>query len=391
MAMLRRNLASIFFYFFFLLNILFFVRVSARKSGAKFSRGPNRKRHHGDNVTALFIFGDSFLDAGNNNYINTTTFDQANFRPYGETFFGFPTGRFSDGRLISDFIAEYAKLPLIPPFLKPGISKENVYGVNFASAGAGALVETFKGSVISLKTQLDHYKKVEKMWRRRYGKEEAKKRISRAVHLVSIGSNDYLSPFLTNRLSLIPRSKSRHVGMVMGNLTAFIREIYKIGGRKFGVLNVPDLGCLPVMRVLKPEKDGSCIGEASSLATMHNKALSKLLFQLEEQLKGFKFSSLDMNSSLGLRMRYPSRFGFKEGEGACCGAGEYRGVFSCGGKRLVKEFELCENPNDYVFWDSIHFTEKTYEQIATLFWDGEREANSLAVGPYSIKKLFQIP
>ncbi|XP_010552194.1 PREDICTED: GDSL esterase/lipase 5 isoform X2 [Tarenaya hassleriana] len=351
MAMLRRNLASIFFYFFFLLNILFFVRVSARKSGAKFSRGPNRKRHHGDNVTALFIFGDSFLDAGNNNYINTTTFDQANFRPYGETFFGFPTGRFSDGRLISDFIAEYAKLPLIPPFLKPGISKENVYGVNFASAGAGALVETFKGSVISLKTQLDHYKKVEKMWRRRYGKEEAKKRISRAVHL----------------------------------------EIYKIGGRKFGVLNVPDLGCLPVMRVLKPEKDGSCIGEASSLATMHNKALSKLLFQLEEQLKGFKFSSLDMNSSLGLRMRYPSRFGFKEGEGACCGAGEYRGVFSCGGKRLVKEFELCENPNDYVFWDSIHFTEKTYEQIATLFWDGEREANSLAVGPYSIKKLFQIP
>ena len=55
---------------------------------------------------ALFIFGDSFLDAGNNNYINTTTLDQANFWPYGETYFKFPTGRFSDGRLVSDFIGE---------------------------------------------------------------------------------------------------------------------------------------------------------------------------------------------------------------------------------------------------------------------------------------------
>lgn len=138
-------------------------------------------------VAGLFIFGDSILDAGNNNYINTTTLDQANFFPYGRTFFRFPTGRFSDGRLISDFIgekqffftwafllqvnqcilsinmyvyivwsrplfyvymcvAEYAKLPLIPPFLRPG-NHQYEYGVNFASGGAGALVETFNGQV----------------------------------------------------------------------------------------------------------------------------------------------------------------------------------------------------------------------------------------------------
>lgn len=53
---------------------------------------------------ALFIFGDSLFDPGNNNFINTTTSLQANFSPYGETFFKFPTGRFSDGRLIPDFI-----------------------------------------------------------------------------------------------------------------------------------------------------------------------------------------------------------------------------------------------------------------------------------------------
>lgn len=59
-----------------------------------------------ENHAAFFIFGDSFLDAGNNNYINTTTLDQANFWPYGQTHFRFPTGRFSDGRLVSDFIGK---------------------------------------------------------------------------------------------------------------------------------------------------------------------------------------------------------------------------------------------------------------------------------------------
>lgn len=59
--------------------------------------------------TALFIFGDSLFDVGNNNYINTTTLDQANFWPYGETYFKSPTGRFSDGRLITDFIGTVSR------------------------------------------------------------------------------------------------------------------------------------------------------------------------------------------------------------------------------------------------------------------------------------------
>jgi hypothetical protein len=53
---------------------------------------------------SLFIFGDSYFDAGNNNYINTTTGFQANIGPYGESFFKYSTGRASDGRIIPDFI-----------------------------------------------------------------------------------------------------------------------------------------------------------------------------------------------------------------------------------------------------------------------------------------------
>ena len=52
---------------------------------------------------AMFVFGDSLYDPGNNNYIQTIF--KANFPPYGESYFRVPTGRPSDGRLIPDFIS----------------------------------------------------------------------------------------------------------------------------------------------------------------------------------------------------------------------------------------------------------------------------------------------
>ncbi|CAK9179833.1 unnamed protein product [Ilex paraguariensis] len=338
--------------------------------------------HRAEKPPFFFIFGDSFLDSGNNNYINTTTLDQSNFWPYGETYFRFPTGRFSDGRLVSDFIAEYAKLPLIPPFLQPGLHRYN-NGVNFASAGAGALVETFQGAVINLQTQLRYYKKLVARLSKGLGNAQAKMTISGAVYLFSIGTNDYVSPFVTNSTILKSFSNSEYIGMVIGNVTSAIKEIYRSGGRKFGFLNLGSLGCSPGLRILKPQNKGGCLEEASVLAELHNKALSKLLLKMEMQLHGFKYSLYDFNNNLRQRMNHPSKFGFKEGKIACCGTGDFRGIFSCGGKRPVTEFQLCDNPKEHVFWDSYHLTERVYKQMADQMWAENSK------GPYNLKTLFQ--
>lgn len=54
---------------------------------------------------AFFIFGDSTVDSGNNNFIDTIPENKADYKPYGlNGFFHEPTGRFSDGRVIVDFI-----------------------------------------------------------------------------------------------------------------------------------------------------------------------------------------------------------------------------------------------------------------------------------------------
>lgn len=92
--------------------LLITISFSSNINGLILSSHQHHHKHH--SPTSLFIFGDSFLDVGNNNYINTSTLDQANFWPYGITFFHFPTGRFSDGRLISDFIGIY--FITFPPF-----------------------------------------------------------------------------------------------------------------------------------------------------------------------------------------------------------------------------------------------------------------------------------
>ncbi|XP_057471149.1 GDSL esterase/lipase At1g29670-like [Actinidia eriantha] len=53
-------------------------------------------------VSCFFIFGDSLVDNGNNNDLDTTA--KANYAPYGVDFPDGPTGRFSNGRNMADII-----------------------------------------------------------------------------------------------------------------------------------------------------------------------------------------------------------------------------------------------------------------------------------------------
>jgi hypothetical protein len=55
---------------------------------------------------SIFSFGDSFADTGNNPVVFQwySIFDPVTRPPYGTTFFGRPTGRNGDGRLIIDFV-----------------------------------------------------------------------------------------------------------------------------------------------------------------------------------------------------------------------------------------------------------------------------------------------
>ena len=89
-------------------------------------------------IPAVIVFGDSSVDAGNNNQISTVL--KSNFAPYGRDFYGGrATGRFSNGRVPPDFISEaFGLRPFVPADLAPMYNISHfAVGVCFASAGTG--------------------------------------------------------------------------------------------------------------------------------------------------------------------------------------------------------------------------------------------------------------
>ncbi|KAG6421013.1 hypothetical protein SASPL_117560 [Salvia splendens] len=94
---------------------------------------------------ASFIFGDSLVDAGNNNYLQTLS--KADITPNGIDFKasgGNPTGRYTNGRTIGDIVGEELGEPRYAlPFLAPNTTGRAIlYGVNYASGGGGILNAT---------------------------------------------------------------------------------------------------------------------------------------------------------------------------------------------------------------------------------------------------------
>uniref|UniRef100_M1A8K8 GDSL esterase/lipase 5 n=1 Tax=Solanum tuberosum TaxID=4113 RepID=M1A8K8_SOLTU len=338
-------------------------------------------------LPALFVFGDSILDVGNNNYINTTTQFQANWSPYGETFFKSPTGRPCDGRLISDFIAEFANLSLIPAFFEIGTDKF-LHGVNFASSGSGCLVETNRGIVIDLQTQLTHFNEVVELLVNKLGSQQSQQLLTDAVYMFSTGSNDYAFPYLTNPKKF-PFPKEQFSEMVLGNFTAILQAIYNKGGRKFIIFTLPPEGCSPGGRAFNAQiggKSGECMQELSGLLEMHSNALPKRLTQLQQNFKGFNFTLFDLYKLFTQRIDNPSKYGFNVSIEACCGTGAFKGINSCGGKRQVKDYELCKNVTDYVFFDASHPTETANQQFAQLLWNGTTDV----IAPHNLKSFFQL-
>lgn len=65
-------------------------------------------------VPANFVFGDSLVEVGNNNYI--ASLSKCNYVPFGIDFGGRPTGRFTNGRTIVDIIGKFLSLLLLHAF-----------------------------------------------------------------------------------------------------------------------------------------------------------------------------------------------------------------------------------------------------------------------------------
>ena len=58
--------------------------------------------------------------------------------------------------------------------------------------------------------------------------------------------------------------------------------------------------------------------------------------------------------------------GFSDVSNACCGGGTLGGLKQCG----REGYKICNNPNEFMFWDFYHPTERTYHLMSKALWNG---------------------
>ncbi|KGN49276.1 GDSL esterase/lipase At5g45960 [Cucumis sativus] len=314
----------------------------------------------------ILVFGDSTVDPGNNNYIPTLF--RSNFPPYGRDFFNHqPTGRFTNGRLTTDYIASYAGIKeYVPPYLDPNLEmKELLSGVSFASAGSGfdPLTSTIS-NVISMSSQLELLKEYKKRVESGIGKNRTEAHMKKAVYVISAGTND----FVVNYFLLPFRRKSYTVSsyqhFILQLLIHFLQGLWAEGGRKIAVVGLPPMGCLPAVITLNSDdtlvRRRGCVEAYSSAARTFNQILQKELQSMQSKLaeSGAKFYYVDSYGPLSDMIAGFNKYGFEEVGNGCCGSGYVEAGFLCNTKT-----ETCPDASKYVFWDSIHPTQKAYYNL----------------------------
>ncbi|OAY38128.1 GDSL esterase/lipase At5g22810 [Manihot esculenta] len=311
---------------------------------------------------AMFIFGDSVVDAGNNNHLYTIV--KANFPPYGRDFINHqPTGRFCNGKLASDFTAENIGFTSYPPaYLSKEAQGTNLLiGANFASGASGFYDPTAKlYHAIPLTQQLQYYKEYQNKIVGIAGKTNASSIISGAIYLVSAGASDFVQNYYINPLLYKKYTPDQFSDILMQSYANFIQDLYKLGARKIGVTSLPPLGCLPAAITIFGSDSNECVAKLNKDAISFNNKLNATSQRLINKLSGLNLLVFDIYQPLYDLVTKPSDNGFVEARKACCGTGLLETSILCNSKSVG----TCANASEYVFWDGFHPSEAANKILA---------------------------
>ncbi|KAG9448607.1 hypothetical protein H6P81_008572 [Aristolochia fimbriata] len=312
---------------------------------------------------AMFIFGDSLIDDGNNNFIPSLA--RANYQPYGIDF-GFPSGRFCNGLTVVDYGAQLLGLPFTPPYLSPTSKGAKILtGINYASAAAGILDETGKhyGGRVSFNGQLALFEKTVALdLGLLFPNQEALNQyLSKSIFVINVGSNDYINNYLLPKIYASPHVYNREAfaDLLISTYSLQLSKLYKLGARKMLLVGIGALGCIPSQLAMVNGND-SCVERVNYLVSAFNERLQqKLIPSLNSSLPGSYFVYHDVYSVFSDIVHNPSKYGFTVANKACCGNGRYGGTVSCLPMQVP-----CLNRDEYVFWDSFHPTQAVNAIVA---------------------------
>jgi phospholipase/lecithinase/hemolysin len=284
----------------------------------------------------LLVFGDSFVDVGNDPVI---TF----LRPDGSPGLVIPPptrydrGRFANGPVVVDYLASHWGILLKPSETGFDLRRDSVsYAYGGAETGdwnltpAGFPVSGLLGQVGSFAEDLS----------------ESGADTEKTTFIVWAGANDYLNA--------LNRGETPDPYTIVGNILEAVEQLATFGANLIVVANLSDLGSTPLCNFL------NVCDELTALTEAHNALLKKGIGELKGILPG-KLALFDAHKVLSRVTAHPERFGFSNdlGPGPASGC-----LFQDPVSFDPSHCGSTSFNTDQIFWDEAHPTTQVHKILA---------------------------
>jgi phospholipase/lecithinase/hemolysin len=277
----------------------------------------------------IYSFGDSLTDPGNFFAASGGTFPPA---PYSD-------GRFSNGQVWVEYLAEDLELNPARFTSLPPNSEIPDDGINFAFGGATSGSANIAPGFPGVEQQVDGFLNL-------LGGQSAD---DDALYTLWAGANDYFNLFAS------PPSFSDVVLQpfrTVNNLSESITKLAQAGAEDILVFNLPDLGRTPL-----GASDPTSSFTFNLLTRAHNFLLDRRIARLQRKLPNTNLVLFDVNDLFNDILVDPNGFGLENVTTPCNNSNFYANP-------PVVSPEVCQNPEQTLFWDSVHPTTVGHEIIA---------------------------
>ncbi|XP_058088528.1 GDSL esterase/lipase At5g03610-like [Magnolia sinica] len=333
-------------FFFYIIALLLLAGIGVKGS-----------HHHGHHhrprilqVQKLFVFGDSYVDAGNRNKSEAESWK----KPYGITFPGTPTGRFSDGRVLSDFVAAFIGIQSPIPYRRRNIGPKQ-YGMNFAYGGTGVFDTLYPYP--NMTTQIDMFQQLIKQG------VYTKRDLQCSLALLSVVGNDYTTYQAKNGSTA---EIQVFITSLISQLALDIKRITDLGIKKIAVTGLQPIGCLP--QNTKASSYQQCNDLFNQVANIHNLLLKNAVEELNKNGNKSTVVIFDLYKAFNSTLQSTGKQGrwkFENPMKPCCAG--VSSAFSCASvdENGTKMYTVCESPESAFFWDDVHPTQMGWDAISS--------------------------
>ncbi len=276
------------------------------------------------NFSQFYVFGDSLSDTGNlfnatGGLVNPETAIPPN-PPYAP-------GRFSNGDIWVDFVGD--EIGLTPTTFIPPQTNIPTDGVNFAIGGSSSGLNNALVPNPNLPGVLGQVGLFTQNLQANNQQADPN-----ALYTVWGGANDYLFGNVTD-----PNQTVENLSNAIGALT-------QAGAKNIAVFNLPDLGQLPSAIATNNST------QLSQLTLAHNSALEQAVDGFDRN-RDVNIIPVDVNSVFNRVVANPQEFGFTQNPAIPCVVGDIGDISS-----------VCDNPNEFIFFDGFHPTSKSHRLVA---------------------------